>query len=58
MSAARALTAGQRDWLRVRSYLGEHRYGLAVDAARDYPAVFENRVTYRLPGASPAPGPR
>ncbi len=32
-----SLTASQRDWLRVRSYLSEHRYGLALDAAGDYP---------------------
>ena len=32
------LSASQRDWLRVRSYLGEHRHALAVDAAGDYPA--------------------
>ena len=32
------LTASQRDWLRVRSYLQENRYQLAVDAAGDYPA--------------------
>ena len=32
------LTASQRDWLRVRSYLSEHRHGLALDAAGDYPA--------------------
>ena len=38
MAAAGSLTAGQRDWLRVRSYLQEHRYDLAVDAAGDYPA--------------------
>ncbi len=37
MPAARSLTASQRDWLRVRSYLQEHRHGLAVDAAGDYP---------------------
>jgi len=36
------LSASQRDWLRVRSYLGEHRHALAVDAAGDYPA--ERRV--------------
>jgi hypothetical protein len=36
--AAGALTASQRDWLRVRSYLQEHRHDLAVDAAEDYPA--------------------
>ena len=38
MPATRALTAGERDWLRVRFYLQEHRYDLAVDAAGDYPA--------------------
>ena len=32
------LTASQHDWLRVRSYLREHRHALAVDAAADYPA--------------------
>jgi hypothetical protein len=32
------LTASQSDWLRVRSYLREHRRALAVDAAGDYPA--------------------
>jgi hypothetical protein len=34
---ARSLTASERDWLTVRSYLTEHRYDLAVDAAQDYP---------------------
>ncbi|MGH3237309.1 MAG: hypothetical protein ACRDOH_29435 [Streptosporangiaceae bacterium] len=38
MPAIRSLTASQRDWLRVRSYLQEHRHALAVDAAGDYPA--------------------
>ena len=38
MPAAGSLTASQRDWLRVRSYLQEHRYDLAVDAAGEYPA--------------------
>ena len=32
------LTASQAEWLRVRSYLQEHRHALAVDAAGDYPA--------------------
>jgi hypothetical protein len=32
------LTASERDWLRVRSYLTEHRHDLAVRAAADYPA--------------------
>ena len=36
------LTASQSDWLRVRSYLREHRHALAADAAADYPA--ERRV--------------
>ena len=35
--AAGTLTASERDWLTVRSYLAEHRYDLAVDAAQDYP---------------------
>jgi hypothetical protein len=35
--AARTLTSSERDWLGVRSYLAEHRDGLAVDAAGDYP---------------------
>ena len=34
---ARPLTRSERDWLAVRSYLTEHRYDLAVDAAEDYP---------------------
>jgi hypothetical protein len=38
MPATRPLTASQRDWLRVRSYLSEHRHRLAIDAAGDYPA--------------------
>jgi hypothetical protein len=37
MPAGRTLTASEREWLRVRSYLQEHRYDLAVDAADDYP---------------------
>ena len=32
------LTSGQRDWLRVRSYLLRERYELAVEAADEYPA--------------------
>ena len=31
-------TASQAEWLRVRSYLQEHRHALAVDAAGAYPA--------------------
>src|SRR5579859_1769529 len=36
MPAARVLT--EDDWLRERSYLQEHRYDLAVEAAGEYPA--------------------
>jgi hypothetical protein len=32
------LTSSEQEWLRVRSYLREHRYNLAVDAATAYPA--------------------
>jgi len=35
--AGRPLTDSERDWLAVRSYLTEHRYDLAVDAAEEYP---------------------
>ena len=56
MPAARSLTASQRDWLRVRSYLQEHRHGLAVDAAGDYPG--DRRVAgtplLAAPGWQPA----
>jgi hypothetical protein len=31
------LTASERDWLRVRSYLQEHRYALTGEAAGGYP---------------------
>jgi hypothetical protein len=31
------LTPSERDWLTVRSYLTEHRYDLAVDAAEEFP---------------------
>jgi hypothetical protein len=37
MSASHTLTASEREWLRVRSYLQEHRYDLAVEAAEGYP---------------------
>ena len=37
MPAGRTLTASEREWLRVRSYLQEHRHGLAVKAAEEYP---------------------
>jgi hypothetical protein len=38
MTLTGPLTSSQRDWLRVRSYLTEHRYDLALRAAEDYPA--------------------
>jgi hypothetical protein len=34
---AGTLSTSERDWLTVRSYLTEHRYDLAVDAAEGYP---------------------
>ncbi len=56
MSATRSLTSSQRDWLRVRSYLSEHRHALAVDAAGDYPADRKMAGTPLLaaPGWQPA----
>ena len=56
MPAARALTASQSDWLRVRSYLQEHRHDLAVAAAADYPADRKVAGTPLLaaPGWQPA----
>jgi hypothetical protein len=38
MPPAGRLTAEQRDWLRVRSYLLKQRYELALEAADEYPA--------------------
>jgi hypothetical protein len=38
MTSARLLTSSERDWLRVRSYLQQHRYDLAAATAGDYPA--------------------
>ena len=38
MTTAGRLTAGQRDWLRVRAYLQQHRHQLSLDAAAGYPA--------------------
>jgi hypothetical protein len=58
VTTAGQLTSGQRDWLRVRSYLQEHRHDLAVDASADYPA--ESRIAgtplLAVPGWQP-PGP-
>ncbi len=39
MTLTGPLTSSQRDWLRVRSYLSEHRYDLALRAAEEYPAA-------------------
>ena len=39
MTTAGQLTAGQRDWLRVRAYLQEHRHQLSLDAAAGYAAA-------------------
>ena len=54
MPAARVLT--EDDWLRERSYLQEHRYDLAVEAAGEYPA--DRRVAgtplLAAPGWQPA----
>jgi hypothetical protein len=36
MPASHSLSASEREWLRVRSYLQEHRYDLAVEAAEEY----------------------
>jgi hypothetical protein len=38
MTPVGRLTSEQRDWLRVRSYLLEQRYELALEAAAEYPA--------------------
>ena len=53
-------TASERDWLAVRSYLTEHRYDLAVDAAEDYPPARRVAGTPLLAAPSwrpPAPIP-
>jgi hypothetical protein len=54
MPAARVLT--EDDWLRERAYLQEHRYDLAVEAAREYPADHTVAGTPLLaaPGWQPA----
>jgi hypothetical protein len=50
------LTSGQRDWLRVRSYLLRQRYELAVEAADEYPAGSKIAGTPLLavPGGQPS----
>jgi hypothetical protein len=56
MSPAAQLTAEQRDWLRVRSYLLKQRYELALEAADEYPAGSKIAGTPLLavPGGQPA----
>jgi len=50
------LTPGQRDWLRVRSYLQQHRHELALAAAEEKPARAKLAGTPLLavPGGQPA----
>ena len=37
MPVSHTLTASEREWLRVRSYLQEHHHDLAVHAAEEFP---------------------
>ena len=39
MTTSPALTASEREWLKVRQYLVRHRHGLGVRAASEYPGV-------------------
>jgi hypothetical protein len=50
--ASRTLTPSEREWLHVRSYLQEHRYDLAVDAASEYPRVAKLAGTPSLTAAA------
>jgi hypothetical protein len=56
MTTPGRLTSGQRDWLRVRSYLAEDRHQLTLDAAAAYPACDRVAGTALLavPGWQPA----
>ena len=56
MPATGSLTASQRDWLAVRSYLTERRHRLAVEAAGDYPAdrLVAGTPLLAAPGWQPA----
>jgi hypothetical protein len=56
MTAPRTLTSTERDWLRVRSYLQEYRYDLAVAAANDYPpgAKVDGTPLLTTPGWRPS----
>ncbi len=51
-----ALTSGQREWLRVRSYLQEHRHELGQAAAAEYPAerTIAGTGLLTVPGWQPA----
>jgi len=53
---ARDLTASEREWLAVRSYLAGHRHDLTVDAARGYPpqATIAGTPLLAAPGWRPA----
>jgi hypothetical protein len=53
--ASPTLTASEREWLHVRSYLQEHRYDLAVDASREYPRVAKLAGTPLLAAAAWSP---
>lgn len=55
MPASRTLTPSEREWLHVRSYLQEHRYDLAVDAANEYPRVAKLAGTPLLAAAAWSP---
>jgi hypothetical protein len=60
MTTPGRLTSGQRDWLRVRSYLQEHRHQLTLDAAAAYPAAgrVAGTALLTMPGwQPPAPVP-
>lgn len=52
----RALTASQREWLRVREYLGQYRYELGQAAARMYPGMLrvDGSVLFSRPEWLPA----
>jgi hypothetical protein len=55
-AAGGQLTDSQQRWLRVRSYLREHRYDLAAAAGRSYPesATVEGTPLLTAPGWLPA----
>jgi hypothetical protein len=55
MPASRTLTASEREWLHVRSYLQDYRYDLGVDAASEYPRVAKLAGTPLLAAAAWSP---